>query len=86
LTTIAADTPLDAVLFAVVDVETTGGVDPSALVALGQVVLVLIGRHAAKMGAGLPTAKVASGDGEVIRALFARKRTFASSPKGHSAP
>ena len=40
-----------------VDVDTIGGVDPSAQIALGQVVLVLIGRHAAKMGAGLPTAK-----------------------------
>jgi hypothetical protein len=40
-----------------VDVETTAGVDPSTLIALGQVVLVLIGRHADKMGAGLPTAK-----------------------------
>jgi hypothetical protein len=42
-------------------VGTTRGVGPSALVALGQVVLVLIGRHSAKIGAGLPTAKFGNG-------------------------
>ena len=42
------------------DVDTTGCVDPSALVALGQVVLVLIGRHTAKMGGACSIAKVAT--------------------------
>jgi len=40
-------------------VRATGGVDPSTLVALGQVMLVLIGGHVREMGANLPTAKVA---------------------------